>query len=97
MLTLADVLEGVGGPRVEALAGAAVHGMAIDSREVMRGDVFVAFKGERVDGHAYLGHALGRGAIAALVENDCDALMLVVAPSPTYASGYQPLTYCPPS
>ena len=46
-----------------------VTGVAIDSRKVQPGDLFVAFKGERVDGHAYLPDAKARGAVAALVEH----------------------------
>ncbi|MGN6324080.1 MAG: UDP-N-acetylmuramoyl-tripeptide--D-alanyl-D-alanine ligase, partial [Dyella sp.] len=50
-------------------ADASVTGVAIDSRKVQPGDLFVAFKGERVDGHAYLADAKARGAVAALVEH----------------------------
>ncbi|MFC3650204.1 UDP-N-acetylmuramoyl-tripeptide--D-alanyl-D-alanine ligase [Dyella humi] len=48
---------------------ASVTGVAIDSRKVQSGDLFVAFKGERVDGHTYLADAKARGAVAALVEH----------------------------
>jgi UDP-N-acetylmuramoyl-tripeptide--D-alanyl-D-alanine ligase len=47
---------------------AEVTGVAIDSRKVKPGDLFVAFKGERVDGHDYLANAKASGAVAALVE-----------------------------
>lgn len=50
-------------------ADASVTGVAIDSRKVKPGDLFVAFKGERVDGHGYLADAQARGAVAALVEH----------------------------
>lgn len=49
-------------------ADTSVTGVAIDSRRVKPGDLFVAFKGERVDGHDYLADAKARGAVAALVE-----------------------------
>ncbi len=39
----------------------------IDSRRVQLGDLFVAIKGERVDGHDYVADALARGAVAAVV------------------------------
>lgn len=45
-----------------------VTGVAIDTRKVKPGDLFVAFKGERVDGHDYLADAKARGAVGALVE-----------------------------
>lgn len=50
-------------------ADAEVTGVAIDTRKVKPGDLFVAFKGERVDGHDYLADAKARGAVGALVEH----------------------------
>jgi UDP-N-acetylmuramoyl-tripeptide--D-alanyl-D-alanine ligase len=38
-----------------------------DSRAVVPGGVFVAIEGERLDGHAFVGDAVARGAVAALV------------------------------
>jgi len=40
-----------------------------DSREVRPGALFVALRGERVDGHDFLEEAKARGAVAALVEH----------------------------
>ncbi len=40
-----------------------------DSRSLGQGDLFVALKGERFDGHAYLAQAATAGAAAALVEH----------------------------
>lgn len=42
-------------------------GVSLDSREVKQGDLFVAIKGDRVDGHDYLQNARINGSIAALV------------------------------
>ena len=39
-----------------------------DSRTVATGDLFVALKGERFDGHDYVRQAMEQGAVAALVE-----------------------------
>jgi UDP-N-acetylmuramoyl-tripeptide--D-alanyl-D-alanine ligase len=44
-----------------------VTGVAIDSRAVRAGDLFVALPGERVDGHGFVAQAAGAGAGAALV------------------------------
>ncbi len=41
---------------------------AVDSRHVIPGSLFVALRGERVDGHAFVGEAAANGASAALVE-----------------------------
>ena len=40
----------------------------IDSRAVEAGDLFVAFRGERTDGHRYIQTALDKGAVCALAE-----------------------------
>jgi len=44
-----------------------VTGVAIDSRAVRPGDLFVALPGERADGHTFIGDAAARGASAALL------------------------------
>jgi len=43
------------------------QGYSIDSRTVQSGELFVAVKGERLDGHDFVEQALSRGAIAAVV------------------------------
>lgn len=45
----------------------AFHAVSTDSRTVQSGDLFVALRGERFDGHAYVAECLQRGAAAALV------------------------------
>jgi UDP-N-acetylmuramoyl-tripeptide--D-alanyl-D-alanine ligase len=45
----------------------AITGIAIDSRTVAAGEAFFAIKGERLDGHDYVGKALGAGAACAVV------------------------------
>lgn len=46
-----------------------------DTRTLVPGDLFVALKGERFDGHHFVGRAFERGAVAALVSagDDVDA------------------------
>jgi UDP-N-acetylmuramoyl-tripeptide--D-alanyl-D-alanine ligase len=50
-----------------ALAPAELRGLAIDSRTLMSGQLFVAIPGPRFDGHDFLAAAAARGASAALV------------------------------
>ncbi|WP_243047874.1 UDP-N-acetylmuramoyl-tripeptide--D-alanyl-D-alanine ligase [Dyella sp. RRB7] len=52
-----------------------VTGVAIDTRKLRPGDLFVAIKGERVDGHDFLGEAMARGAVAALVTRKVDSAL----------------------
>ncbi len=46
-----------------------VHGVSIDSRSVKVGELFVALKGEHMDGHDYVGAALQAGASGVLVSH----------------------------
>jgi UDP-N-acetylmuramoyl-tripeptide--D-alanyl-D-alanine ligase len=58
-----------------------VTGVAIDSREVRPGELFVALAGEHTDGHDFLGPAFSAGAAGALVERQGDhAGPVVVVP-----------------
>jgi len=50
-----------------------VSGVVIDTRKLKPGDLFVAIKGERADGHDYLAAAAARGAVAALVTRKVDS------------------------
>lgn len=45
-------------------------GYSIDSRTLEPGDLFIALKGERFNGHDYVGAALDKGGVAALVQNN---------------------------
>jgi UDP-N-acetylmuramoyl-tripeptide--D-alanyl-D-alanine ligase len=45
-------------------------GYSIDSRTVGAGQLFFAVRGERLDGHDFVEHALKNGAVAAVVRND---------------------------
>ncbi|MEW5834590.1 MAG: UDP-N-acetylmuramoyl-tripeptide--D-alanyl-D-alanine ligase [Pseudomonadota bacterium] len=50
----------------------AVQGVAIDTRKLRPGDLFVALPGERVDGHDFVAEAKARGAVAAMVTRKLD-------------------------
>ncbi|MCX7827864.1 MAG: UDP-N-acetylmuramoyl-tripeptide--D-alanyl-D-alanine ligase [Thermanaerothrix sp.] len=66
-LTLGDVVRLSGGTLVGA-DGPLPRGISIDSRDVSRGDLFVAIEGNRTDGHGYVSQAFQRGAACALVK-----------------------------
>ncbi len=66
-LSLAEVAAAVAGRLVAADPSAVVTGsVEFDSRKVGPGGLFVAFPGERVDGHDYAGGAIRTGAVAVL-------------------------------
>jgi UDP-N-acetylmuramoyl-tripeptide--D-alanyl-D-alanine ligase len=69
-------------------ADAVVTGkVTLDSRTVEPGDLFVAFPGERVDGHDFLGAAAAAGAVAALGSRPDDALPTIVVADQVAALG----------
>ncbi len=45
-------------------------GYSIDSRTIQAGEIFFAVKGERLDGHDYVEQALGKKAVAAVVQKN---------------------------
>jgi UDP-N-acetylmuramoyl-L-alanyl-D-glutamate--2,6-diaminopimelate ligase len=62
--SLASLLQEAGMPeRIR------VRGLCLDSRAVRAGDAFVALRGARSDGMAFLDDAANRGAVVALVES----------------------------
>ena len=77
MLTLAEILEATGGELRGAqpsLGGLRFSRVVVDSRAVTPGALFVALKGQKHDGHAFVAQALAGGAAGALVERvpaDC--------------------------
>jgi UDP-N-acetylmuramoyl-tripeptide--D-alanyl-D-alanine ligase len=68
MMSLEEAAEAVCG-RVSG-GGAAFRGVTTDTRALAAGDLFVALRGERFDGHAFLAAAAGAGAAAAMVDRD---------------------------
>jgi UDP-N-acetylmuramoyl-L-alanyl-D-glutamate--2,6-diaminopimelate ligase len=59
----------VAGAALPAEAAAPVSGIAYDSRKVAPGQVFVALKGQRADGAAFVQEAVRRGAVAIVSED----------------------------
>jgi len=62
-----DVLRAVRGQCLHAQDWAA-HGVSIDSRTTRKGDLFIAIKGDALDGHDYVHKAFEAGAAAAIVD-----------------------------
>jgi len=56
------------GETVSKVRDSVATGYSIDSRTTAPGDLFFAVRGERFDGHDFVGEALKAGAIAAVVE-----------------------------
>ncbi|MGH2589896.1 MAG: UDP-N-acetylmuramoyl-tripeptide--D-alanyl-D-alanine ligase [Actinomycetota bacterium] len=63
---LSEIAAAIGG-RLHG-EDAQVSAVATDSRLVRPGDLFVALRGERADGHDHLADAMSRGAVGAVVD-----------------------------
>ncbi|MDQ3930076.1 MAG: UDP-N-acetylmuramoyl-tripeptide--D-alanyl-D-alanine ligase [Chloroflexota bacterium] len=75
MFTLEDILQGTQGRLDDAsgalaMAGTGFTRVVIDSRGALAGALFVALKGEHVDGHSFALDAAGHGALGAIVRDD---------------------------
>ncbi|MGB1220854.1 MAG: Mur ligase domain-containing protein, partial [Alcanivoracaceae bacterium] len=66
-MTLSALLPGTALP--SHLAAVAVPGIAMDTRRLNAGDLFMAVPGEQVDGRAFIPDAIRAGACAVLTES----------------------------
>ena len=67
-ISLEDLLAATGGRLLGPTSVASFATAAVDSRQVIPGCCFVALRGERVDGHAFVGDAVRAGATVLLVD-----------------------------
>nr|WP_157087553.1 UDP-N-acetylmuramoyl-tripeptide--D-alanyl-D-alanine ligase [Anabaena sp. CA = ATCC 33047] len=64
-------------------------GIQTDSRVIQPGEVFVALRGEKFDGHAFVATAIAQGAIAAIVDFDYENSTLPVLKVNNTLEAYQ--------
>ena len=68
-ISLAEIAEAVGGELPNGGGDLIVTaGVSTDTRKLAGGELFVALRGDRFDGHDYVGPAMDAGAIGALVD-----------------------------
>lgn len=67
MWTSDEAAKATGGEATKAFEGS---GVSIDTRTLKKGDIFLALKGDKLDGHAYVEAAFKAGASAAVVSAD---------------------------
>ncbi|MCX7961957.1 MAG: UDP-N-acetylmuramoyl-tripeptide--D-alanyl-D-alanine ligase [Burkholderiales bacterium] len=79
MMDLAEAARAIG---ARAEGAARFAGVSTDSRTVRAGELFVAIRGERHDGHAFVAAAAARGAAAAMVDERALARGAGPAPLP---------------
>lgn len=77
MLSLADVFEALTQNR-PGMTTPVISEAVIDSRQVIPGCLFIALKGEKVDGHSFVKEVFNRGASFALIEHDVESDLPVI-------------------
>ena len=71
-ISLDELLAATGGRLLGSTTVTSFSTAAVDSRHAQPGSCFVALRGERVDGHAYVREAVTNGARVLLVEHPVD-------------------------
>jgi UDP-N-acetylmuramoyl-tripeptide--D-alanyl-D-alanine ligase len=69
---LEQVVQATGGRVLNAQAGFRFRSVTTDSRLIEPGDLFLALKGEKFDGHDFLQLAVQKGAVGLVVEREPD-------------------------
>jgi UDP-N-acetylmuramoyl-tripeptide--D-alanyl-D-alanine ligase len=70
ILTVEEVLRATGGKLLQGKGDSSFHGISTDSRTVAEGELFIALKGLRFDGHHYALEALRKKAGGVLIEKE---------------------------
>ena len=66
-LSLQEIASATGG-KLTGNGDATINGVTMDSRKVLSGNLFVAIKGERVDGHDFIADVFSKGAAGVICE-----------------------------
>jgi len=69
-VTLGEILAALKGELISGPGDLVIKGLSTDSRELKKGDLFIALKGERYDGHDFVKQAIDKGAAGLLVQRD---------------------------
>jgi UDP-N-acetylmuramoyl-tripeptide--D-alanyl-D-alanine ligase len=69
-MTIKEIAQACGGSinGAPSFCDTLIHGIRIDSRKVESGDLFIAVKGESLDGHDYIDSAVSNGAACVVSE-----------------------------
>jgi len=67
LFTATEIVSATGGRLIRGDPAQTVPGLSIDSRTIRPGELFLAIRGERFDGHQFVYDALGRGACGVVV------------------------------
>ena len=67
MFTISDILEATQGKLLQGPPKVRVRGISIDSRQVKKGELFIAIKGDVFDGHDFIDAVVARGVRVLIV------------------------------
>lgn len=66
-MTLSQIAKATGGSLISGARHIKISGVSTDTRTISSGDLFIALKGEKFDGHSFLEEAFKKGAAGAVV------------------------------
>ncbi|MCF6170862.1 MAG: UDP-N-acetylmuramoyl-L-alanyl-D-glutamate--2,6-diaminopimelate ligase [Bacteroidales bacterium] len=69
MKNLKDILQTITLTELTGTDDIVITSLTLDSRKVMKGSLFIAIPGTQLDGHAFIGAAIGKGAAAIVCES----------------------------
>ena len=69
-MRLDEIIKGAAIKSISGAGDAEIAGVAYDSRKVLPGHLFVAVRGEKIDGHHFIQDAVRRGARAVVCEKE---------------------------
>jgi len=64
----------------EGCAPAQIRGISNNTAAIKAGELYIAIRGERFDGHTFVADAFGKGAAGAMVDRDCSGDFADVGP-----------------
>ena len=97
VLRAGELAAAAGGQVAAGRADIEIGGVTIDSRRVSRGDLFVAIRGQRFDGHRFVNDAADKGAAGVVISDraavgasvtdraDREGPVVIVVPDTTHA------------
>jgi UDP-N-acetylmuramoyl-tripeptide--D-alanyl-D-alanine ligase len=68
MFTVRDILDAVKGKLLSGNMEEILTGISTDTRKIKKGELFLAIKGDRYDGHSFILDAVSKGAGAVLIQ-----------------------------
>lgn len=68
VMSMEEIARAAQGKLIDSTGEPYVFGVSIDSRSTNPGDMFIALKGERYDGHDFIGRAIEKGAVLVIAD-----------------------------